>query len=166
MKRIFWIAAVAVLVKLTGLVPFESSDVANLAPVEALTVTMAQNQVVLDGGDCRGYGADWDAALQDLRDGAEGKLFLGTAEQVILSKDALELLPDVVRCGELRPAAVICVCLGDPPDPADAASYLSSHDAGMTIQRIRAAMLAEEGVALPLLLNTEGGLRLYGTSDR
>lgn len=166
MKRLIWIVVLVAAVKLSGLIPFESSDVAELVPIEALTVDVEGNQVILDGGACQGYGEDWEAALQDLHQGAEGKVFLGTAEQVVLSERALRLLPDIVRCEQLRPAAVICVCPGRTPAPEDVATYLSAHDAGVTIQRVQAAMLARESIVLPRLIHTEGGLRLDGSSNR
>lgn len=166
MRRILCFVLLTAAVNMTGLLPFQSSDVASLVPVEALTVDVSQNQVVLRGGDCQGFGEDWDAALADLHQSAEGKVFLGTAEQVIVSARALSYLPDVVRCEELRPAAVLCVCPGEPPDPKAAAKYLSAHDAGVTIQHVQAAMLEETGMALPMLVNTEGGLRLYGSANR
>ena len=166
MKRLIWLVLLAAAVKMSGLMPFESNDVAQLVPVEALTVDLKQNRVVLDGGECKGYGADWEGALADLHAGADGAVFLGTAEQVILSEEALSLLPEVVRCEALRPAAVLCVCPGELPRPQEASQYLSAHDAGVTLQQIRAAMLEGKGIALPMLVNTEGGLRLYGSANR
>ncbi len=166
MKKLWWVVLAVVAVKAAGLVPFESNDVASLVPVEALVVSKDGGLVVLNGGECKGYGANWAEALVDLHEGAEGTVFLSTAEQVIISDHALDLLPDVVRCEELRPAAVICVAPGKPPEPKEAAAYLSVHDAGVTIQKVQAAMLAERGLALPMLVKTEGGLRLYGSSNR
>ena len=104
--------------------------------------------------------------LADLRESADGTVFLGTAEQVIVSRKAAHLLPDVIRCPDLRPAAVLCICSGDPPDPKEAAKYLSAHDAGVTIQKVQAAVLQGKGAALPVLEQTEGGLRLRGSADR
>lgn len=162
MKRLLWIVLAVAVVRLAGLVPFESRDVAELVPVQTLTVTVEENQVVLNGGDCRGRGVDWDAALADLEQSGDGTVFLGTAEQIILSDTALALLPDVIRCSRLRPAAGLCVCSGDPPTPGTVTAYLSAHDVGVTIQQIQASMLEERGIALPRLVQTEGGLRLYG----
>lgn len=161
-RRLMWIVLAAAVVRLAGLVPFESRDVAELVPVQTLTVTVEENRVVLDGGDCRGTGGDWNAALADLEQSGDGTVFLGTAEQIVLSDTALALLPDVIRCPRLRPAAVVCICAGDPPEPETVTDYLSAHDAGVTIQQIQAATLAGQGIALPRLAQTEGGLRLYG----
>lgn len=165
MKQIVWAALLAGALSLTGLLPFESRDVASLVPVETLTVDFREEQVVLDGGECQGYGADWETALLDLHAGAEGTVFLGTAEQVVLSQSAMSLLPDIIRSEELRPAAVICTCRGELPKPEDVTKYLSAHDAGTTIQKVQAVMLREEGIELPVLVETEGGLRLDGTEN-
>ena len=165
MKQVIWLVVLAAVLSLTGLLPFESSDVASLVPVETLTVDMKENQVILNGGECQGRGETWETALEDLRHGAEGTVFLGTAEQVVLSKRAASVLPDVIRSPELRPAAVICVCPDAPPDPEEITPYLSAHDAGTTIQKVQAVMLRGEGIKLPVLVKTEGGLRLYGTEN-
>jgi len=166
MKRIILLVCAAAVLRMTGLMPFTGHDVADLVPVEALTVDWKSGQVVLDGGSCQGYGKDWEAALQDLAAGAEGTVFLGTVEQVVLTSGAVRLLPDVIRSDRLRPAAVICVCSGPLPEPEEAAKYLSAHDAGVTIRNVQAAMLQEKGVALPVLENVKGGLRLRGLEDR
>ena len=166
MKRFVLVLVLAAALRMSGVLPFSGSDVADLVPIEALTVDWDGRQVALDGGACQGYGKDWNTALEDLRQGADGVTFLGTVEQVILSKEAVRLLPDVIRSEALRPAAVVCVAAGNLPEPEDAAKYLSAHDAGVTIQKVQAAMLRGEGIALPVLRQTEGGLRLIGSEDR
>lgn len=166
MKRFVLVLVLAAALRALGVLPFSGSDVADLVPMEALTVDWDGRQVALDGGECQGYGKDWDEAMEDLRQGANGTAFLGTVEQVILSKEAVQLLPDVIRSDALRPAAVVCVAAGNLPEPEDAAKYLSAHDAGVTIQKVQAAMLRGEGIALPVLRQTEGGLRLSGSEDR
>ena len=165
MKQILWLVLLAAALSLTGLLPFESNDVVSLVPVEALTVDMEEGRVTLKGKDCQGHGDDWRSALEDLRQSGTGTVFLGTAEQVVISQRAVSILPDIIRSEALRPAAVICVSPGEPPEPEEAAEYLSAHDAGMTIQKVQAIMLRGEGVKLPMLVQTEGGLRLYGTAN-
>ena len=94
MKRIVLFVCLAAALRMSGLLPFTGNDVAELVPVEALTVDWKEGQVVLDGGDCQGYGESWEAALQDLHAGAEGTVFLGTAEQVyVILISLLFLLP-------------------------------------------------------------------------
>lgn len=165
-KRLAILAALAAALRLTGLLPFETKDVAALKPVEALVVSMEDGQIVLDGGECQGRGDTWEEALEDLRKGAAGDLFLGTAEQVILCSGTWELLPQMVKNDALRPAAVVCACPSGIVEPEEAAAYLAAHNAGMTLQRVHAALLRGETVKLPVLQETKGGLRLYGAEDR
>ena len=164
--RTVWIGLTAAALLLLGGMPFKRSDVARLAPVEALVVSVEQGRVVLDGGDCQGRGASWEEAWQDLQRGAEGQVFLGTAEQIVLTGSAVELLPQAVNSGALRPAAQVCVCPGPAPDPKQAAAYLSAHKTGVTLQRVQAALQRGESFALPVLMETEGGLRLYAATNR
>lgn len=152
--------------RISGLLPFENLEIADLVPVETLTVSVEQNHVVLDGGRCSGRGKNWQTALDDLYNGAEGIVFLGTAEQVVLTKQAVSLLPQMINSGALRPGAAVCVCPGDPPDPEEAGAYLSAHPGGVTLRQVQAALLEKKGIALPMLMRTEGGLRLYAASDR
>ena len=166
MKRIWFVLFLAIALRVVGWLPFSGNDVAELVPAETLTVDWEQNQVVLRSGDDSGYGEDWDGAMADLENAAEGVLFLGTVKQVVISKRAVHLLPDVVRSNRLRPSSAVCVCSGGLPAPEDASKYLSAHDVGVTIQNIQAAMLQEEGVRLPVLEQTKGGLRLRGSEDR
>ena len=163
MKRIVLFVSLAAALRMSGLLPSSCHDVSDLVPVEALTVDWEQDQVILKGKECEGHGGDWEKALEDLRNSADGTVFLGTTEQVVLSEHAVRVLPDVIRSTDLRPAAVICVCRGDLPDPEEAAAYLSAHDEGVTIQRVQAAMVQGKAVALPVLSNTKGGLRLNGS---
>ena len=162
MKKLIWFIALTAALSMTGLLPFENHDVASLVPVEALTVDLKENRVILRGKDCQCRGEDWHSALEDLQKGADGTVFLGTAEQVVLSQRAVSLLPDIIRSQQLRPAAVICVCPDEPPDPEEAAKYLSAHDAGITLQKVQAVLLRGEGIALPMLIKTEGGLKMNG----
>ena len=106
-------------------------------------------------------GETWEAAWEDLHHGAAGTVFLNTAEYVVLSGSAVQLLETVVWDESLRPAAEIFAALGNTPDPKETASYLNGKQAGPTIQQLRTALVGEQAIELPLLLETEGGLRLY-----
>ena len=166
MKRFVLVLVLAAVLRMSGVLPFHGIDVAGLVPLETLTVDWDGRSVILNGGLCCGYGGDWDASLEDLRRGAEGVAFLGTVEQIVLSKNAAHLLPDVIRSDVLRPAAVVCVSAGELPEPEEITKYLSAHDAKVTIQKVQAAVLRGEGIALPVLKNTEGGLRLIEAENR
>ena len=165
-KKLAILAAVAALLKVSGLLPFQTTDVAQLKPVEALVVSVEDGTVLLRSGEAIGVGADWPSALNDLRQGAEGTLFLGTTEQVILCGRAVDLLEQVARSEDLRPGTMVVACGEEQVDPKQAATYLSSHNSGVTLGRVRAAMLRKESVVLQELVNTEGGLRLYDPSRR
>jgi len=163
-RKLAWVAVLAAALGAGRIFPFESSDVAQLVPIQALVVSAQDGKVVLDGGPCRGIGADWNSAWQDLQQSAEGHVFLGTADHVVLCGTAVELLPHVVKNKTLRPAASVCVCRDGVPKAEDAAAYLSAHSGGVTLQQVRALQLRTGSVRLPELVHAEGGLRLYGIS--
>ncbi len=165
MKRLAVLAVLAAVVRMSGLLPFPAMEIDELVPVETLTVSAEQGQVQLDAGECRGQGKTWAEALEDLHRGAEGTVFLGTAGQVVLNRKAATLLPQIIQSSALRPGAAVCVCDGEVPSPKEAGAYLSAHNTGVTLQHVQAALVRGEHIALPLLVRTEGGLRLYGTAN-
>lgn len=165
-KKLVFLVLLAGVLRTTGLLPFQSSDVAQLVPVQALVISQSGGSVVLDGGQCRGIGTDWDSAWQDLQNSADGHVFLETADHVILCGDAIALLPQVVRSGAFRPAASVCVCPDSVPDAQEAADYLDAHSGGVSLQQVQALQLRTGEIRLPRLRQTEGGLRLDGTQDR
>lgn len=159
-KKLVILAVLAAALRATGLLPFQSSDVAELVPVQALVVSVEEGKVYLDGGECLGIGADWDSALQDLKESAEGHVFLGTADHVVLCGEAVSLLQQLIESEALRPAASVCVCPNGLIDSKSAAGYLAAHDGGVTLQQVRALQLRPGEVELPELIRTQGGLRL------
>lgn len=160
MKKLILFTAFAILLKVTGLLPFTAGDAANLLPIRALTVDVSDGAITLNGGEASGTGPTLEAALTDLQATASGTVFLATAESVILSPKAKVLLPELCRWEVLRPAAQVVLASGDLPDPEEAADYLEIHNGEQTLRQIRAAYLRGETVRLPLLHSTEGGLRL------
>ena len=151
---------------LIWLLPCQRRDVAQLIPVEALIVSVEDGAVVLTGKDCQGRGESWTEACEDLLQSGEGIVFLETAEQLILAADAVDLLSEAAESGLLRPAAMVCVAVGTVPEPEEAASYLASHSSGVTLRQIQAAKVQGKQLQLPLLIKTEGGLRIYETNHR
>ena len=162
MRRIVFFLLLAAGLRLFGLLPFESHDVATLQPIRALVVSLDGCEIVLDGGVCQGRGKTVEKALSDLFESGEGTVFLRTASHVVLSGKAQSLLYDLVESRALRPAAVVVASAGTPPDPETAANYLDAHSRGVTVGEVGAAMVRKEPVRLPLLVETKGGLRLYG----
>lgn len=162
MRKWLIAAAVCVMITLISLaMPFQGRDVAQLIPVEALVVSVEEGTIILDAGDCRGSGETWEAAWEDLHRGAPGTVFLNTADYVVLTGSAVGLLETVVWDERLRPAAALYGALGETPDPKETASYLNGKQGGPTIQQLRADLMEANSVKLPLLVETEGGLRLY-----
>ena len=159
-KKLIFLVILAGVLRTTGLLPFRSSDVAELIPVQALVVSQSGDNVVLDGGQCRGIGSDWDSAWNDLKESAEGRVFLQTADHVILCGEAVSLLQQVLESGAFRPAASVCVCTDFVPDAEQAAAYLGAHNSKTTLQQVQALRLRGGKLSLPRLRQTEGGLRL------
>ncbi|MBQ9967547.1 MAG: hypothetical protein IJO88_02350 [Oscillospiraceae bacterium] len=161
-RKLFLLAALAAVLRLTGLLPFQSSDVAELVPVQALVISVEAGEVRLDGGDCLGVGTDWDSAWEDLQKSGKGHVFLGTVDHVILCGEALSLLPRVVESHLLRPAASVCSAPDSVPNAKLAAEYLSAHGGAVTLRQLRALRLRPGELRLPQLVETMGGLRIYG----
>lgn len=163
MKKLLLIIVLALVLKATGLLPFQSQDIADLLPLRALTVDVTDDGIRLDAGEASGTGPTLDAALQNLHDTATGRAFLATVRQVILSEKARTLLPELCRWNALRPAAQVVLAPDGLPKPDEAADYLETHDPGLTLQQVQAAYLRGEPVKLPRLTKTEGGLLLETT---
>lgn len=165
-KKLIILAVLVAALRISGLLPFQSSDVAELVPAQALVVSMEDGSIVLDGGDCLGVGEDWEAAWEDLRLGTKGHVFLGTVDHVVLCGEAVALLPQVLESEVLRPAASVCVSPNGVPNAKLAAEYLAAHDGGVTLQQVRALQLRPGKVELPQLEETQEGLRLYEQNHR
>ena len=160
-KKTILLVVLAVALRFLGLLPFRSSDVAELVPIQALVISVEDGQIYLDGGDRLGVGADWESAWEDLQNSGKGHVFLGTVDHVIVCGEAISLLPQIVESRILRPAASVCSAQ-DVPNAKLAAEYLSAHDGVITLQQLRALRLRPGEVRLPRLVETQGGLRLYG----
>lgn len=144
MKR--WIILAAATVAALLFAPSEKTDVGELLPVELLYIYKEETgiRVETDTGNL-GIGGDLTAALENLKATAPGKVFLETADYLIVTKQTVSLLPQLWEI--LRPATE--VCLGVNAD-AQAADYLSAHKPGVTLNDIRSG-----GQILPSLIRTE-----------
>ena len=149
-----WSAALCAAVILTLLfgLPFRAHDTAKLLPLQTV-------QAALDGAEVRvlsergeGRGATWQEAVDDLRKNASGEVFFDTAEQLVLCREAVTLLPQIVQAGTLRPAAQVFRAerLFDAETLGD---YLNAHPGGVTVGDASAALTRGETLVLP---ETEG----------
>ena len=150
MKRWMWILSGLLAVQLLG-----ETGVAleNLKPVQLLLVEKQENRILLktDLGDL-GRGETVEEALRDMEMRAEGKIFLETAEQLVLTEDTVMLWQELMS--SLRPATRVCLGKGEI-DPAEAAAYLSYHKGEVTLGRLRA-----DHRKLPVLYAVKGGMKL------
>lgn len=144
MKR--WIILAAAVAVVLMFPSREASDVGELLPVELLYIYKEDGcvRVETDTGNL-GVGTDLKAALEDLKASTPGEIFLETANYLILSREAVPLLPQL--WGILRPATE--VCLGVNAD-TKAAPFLAAHKPGVTLNDIRSG-----GRYLPTLVRRE-----------
>ena len=154
MKR-WWMVAALAAAALT-LMPSHTADVGELLPVELLYVDCEQTgvRVETDTGEM-GYGEDLAAALSDLKAAAPGRVFLETADYLVVTREAAYLLPQLRKI--LRPATR--VCLGVNTD-AGAADYLSAHKPEIMLKDVRPA-----GQQLPVLMGLGERYRLVSEGN-
>ena len=153
MKR--WMVFALAVGALLMLRPRESKDISGLIPVELLYIYKEAGWVMAqtDTGEF-GRGRDLDAALKDLEITASGKIFLETADYLIVTGETVHLLPKLVAV--LRPAAEVCLGIGADVEALD---YLKAHGPELTLKDIRAG--AGE---IPTLIRT--GERYYFGQSR
>lgn len=113
-------------------VPVERLDIGELRPVELVSLYREGNVICVetDTGDI-GKGATLVDAVKDLEDTAEGAIYLDTAEYLVVSQDARNLLNGM---GEfLKPSVRVCVTKAEI-DPAQSAAYLAAHPPGTQLK--------------------------------
>ena len=93
--------------------PHASNELGSLIPVETLCVDSAAGMLRVRGEDVEGHGATWAAAMDDLIATADGKVFLETAERIVLSETCAEaVLPQLLEDTRIRPSAQLFVLRG------------------------------------------------------
>lgn len=158
MQKLWWLLALAVVLSLFGLSPFQTTDVAHLIPVQTMVITAAETVQVDCGERLTGKGEDLAAALQALKAGAEGTVFLGTAQQIVVCGPP-EIWLQLLQVAELRPAAQLYQT--STPAVADAVTaFLLQHRSPCTLLDLRAAQLYEEKIEVPCLLQGERGYQI------
>ena len=133
MKRWLWILLAVLTVHLLGT---QGTNLEDLEPVQLLQAEQREGKILLktDTGS-EGQGSTLDQALEDLKQSASGRIFLETAEQVLIVEGAESLLPGLSRV--LRPG--VRVIRGKKPmEPAQAAAYLRVHKTKTTLADVRA----------------------------
>lgn len=139
----------------TGSLPFTSSDVGQLRPVQTIALSVQGGRVVVqtDTGD-RGMGDSWPAAWSDLTGTAPGAIFVGTAGFLLLEESAAGLLPQLLEDRALSPNCALCQ-ISEAVDLTTAGEFLTAHTPAVTLRTAR----AEPG-PLPKLTVEDGRYRL------
>lgn len=149
MKRWAWYLLALAAVAIVGGRPFSGDDVARLQPVEVIQVHAFKSgiQVLTDTGDF-GVGATLEEAFADLKKVSPGKIFLETAEYVLVTPGAEELLLELSEY--LRAGCGVCQAEGEV-DLREVARYFTVHPPKVTLGDCRA-----EGQSPQILLAQEG----------
>lgn len=156
MKKIIAMLLAAIAASTAGLLPFQSTDVAKLLPVQTVLAIRMGDRVLLSGDEgLRGAGESCGDALDDLKRTAAGEVYLQTAERVV-SNDR-SLLEELARADVFRPAAAIYLTSESDADAAQLGEYLRARDGKMTVGRLRAALLRGEHARIPYVERTQTG---------
>ncbi len=128
-------------------------DVAALEPVELLYVDSRNGMyyLMVDTGQ-EGSGKTVAEAISNLKDRSSGKIFLNTAEHLLVSPAAWEAVERFFQ--HLRPDCSVVIAAGQP-DMEAAPLFLRTHKPGFTINDLRAG-----DTDVPLLRSDEGGMLL------
>lgn len=134
MKKWLYLLSALAAVGILSRLPHPARDIAKLKPVRAVYLSMEQGSLTIetDTGDT-GSGRDLTAAYEDLRSGADGEVFLDTAEFLILSPE-ISVTADFYTL--LRPACRV-VFTGEAPDLESVSDYLAVHTPETTLADLR-----------------------------
>ena len=135
MKKGLCLAALLAAVGILARLPHPARDVAGLIPVRTVYLYMDEGNITIetDTGDS-GTGRSLTGAEADLRAGADGELFLETAQFLLLDPGVsiTEALFDL-----LRPGCRV-VYTGEKPDLKTVSDYLAAHTPALTLAKLRA----------------------------
>lgn len=146
------------------MLPRTGTDAAKLLPAQVLMIAQKDGRITVESDNgASGSGATLPDALAAMREGAEGTLFLDTAEHIILLQSAQALLPAVVQQRQFRPAAKLYLARMDALDAESCVDFLQAHPGSVTLADAHAALLRGETLSPALLLPGEnGGIILAG----
>lgn len=132
MKRWICMAAAAASLFLGG----RGADVAKLEAVKTVEISCQNGavQIKTDTGTV-GIGGSLRDAFENLEDTASGKVFLETAEQLLIAPECLGLLDALWEY--LRPSCTVCLLDGQG-DLAQIGAYLEAHGLEATLMDWRA----------------------------
>lgn len=153
MKKWLIYAGALLAVALLGMGGRSGEDVSDLHPVQLLVADYRNEKVTLttDTGYL-GEGKDVQSALEDMMRSAPVKIYVDTADYLLIRKNARHLMN---QFGEiLRPSCAVCLLSG-VVEPADAAEFLQYHVPELTMGKYEAGEKE-----LPRLISLEGRMEL------
>lgn len=149
MKKWLLYAALIGAVALLAAKPSAGTDIGMLQPVQVVCLSRTGDDVSVqtDTGDW-GTGKNLRAAVEHMKAGAAGEVFLDTADHLLLSPDCQDLLSEAD--GLLRPSCTVCYMEGQP-DLERIGQFLRHHTPAITLMGYRAGrrdlqtLLTEDG---------------------
>ena len=132
MKLYALIALAVILTLLLGL-PFREYRTQQLLPIKTLQAEHTDGGISIVTEVGSGQGADWSAAVEDLRKNASGDVFFDTAEQLVVTDYAIAVA--AAQSGDLRPSAQ--VYLTEELLPTEGLyAYLKAHPSELRIKEV------------------------------
>lgn len=127
---------------LAVLLPSQGTDVGKLKPAELLYAQKEGAEYIIqtDTGD-EGRGDSVESALMDLKETADGAVFLETVEYLLLTEETRDAMRDFAQY--LRPTVQPCVLYGEA-DLRSTAKYLSAHQPKSLLRKQTTAILTAE----------------------
>ena len=160
MKKVIWTLIVLGALGGLNLLPFHADDVAGMLPVKTVFITRSGEEYSVDvGAGVQAVGRTLSEALERLREESPGKVFLPTAEQIVLTDHDEDTVDAVAEETAFRPAAGICKTHLPKPDAKALGQYLEAHPSEYTILDLRADLLTGTPAAIPLVFQVDGGFR-------
>ena len=153
MKKWLIYAGALLMVAFLGMGGRSGADVSDLNPVQLLIADYRNGKVTIatDTGYL-GAGKDVQSALEDMMHSAPAKIFVDTADYLLIRKNACHLIDQFSKI--LRPSCAVCTLSG-MMEPADAAQFLQYHVPRLTLGKYEAGEKQ-----LPQLISLEGRMEL------
>lgn len=157
MRRWYIYIVLYAIVGVFGLSPFRGNDIATLSPVEVVWVEGQPGSIRMetDSGEV-GIGATVEDALDGMKATAATKVFLDTADYIIVKKGCEDILSELTDI--LRPSCAVCVA-ERMPDLEKAAEFLTVHEPSVKMKTLCKSEL------LPALQEEKGRMVLIEEGD-
>ena len=135
MKKWLYLAGALAAMGLLSRLPHPARDIAKLKPVRAVYLYREGESLCIETDtDDSGSGLTLTEAYSNMKEKADGELFLDTAEFLILDPDAA---PGPELCELFRPTCKV-IFSNAPPDLKTVSDYLSVHPPQTTLAHLRA----------------------------